>query len=65
MSKSAFPVGDQTTTEPEYGMSLRDYFAAAALQGMCARTVGVTVDTDARSKLAYEYADSMLAARDA
>lgn len=46
------------------GMTLRDYFAAAALQGMLANpSVGGGVDAFAES--AYEYADAMLAAREA
>jgi len=44
------------------GISLRDYFAAAALQGM------LTSDTQAAgdqlAAYAYELADAMLAARD-
>ena len=45
------------------GMSLRDYFAAAALQGWCAcsRTAGTEQDA---AELAYRYADAMLAARE-
>lgn len=55
------------------GMTLRDYFAAKAMQGMLAN--GDWVDRMAErsgiepdiciSKAAYEVADSMLAARDA
>jgi hypothetical protein len=47
------------------GMTLRDYFAAAALQGLLAHVIGVTNaknehDYAVRS---YQYADAMLAAR--
>jgi hypothetical protein len=48
------------------GMSLRDYFAAAALQGIFACEIdhedgsGITE----RCELAYEYADAMIATRD-
>lgn len=42
------------------GMSLRDYFAAAALTGICAYHPGSTPDATAQ---AYEMADAMLAAR--
>lgn len=44
------------------GMTLRDYFAAAALTGqlMC---IGNQADPEKRSKEAYRYADAMLAER--
>lgn len=49
------------------GMSLRDYFAAAALTGMGNWTGGhsIGLKSAARNKaaLAYEIADAMLAAR--
>ena len=56
-------------TEHSPGMTLRDYFAAKALQGMVAS--GVTVDIDGeylfqkRAATAYAIADAMLAARSA
>jgi hypothetical protein len=44
------------------GMTLRDYFAAAALQGLL---VHRSVDSEADSaESAYRYADAMLAARE-
>lgn len=52
------------------GMALRDYFAAAALQGMTAAP-GATIDIGGqnlginRAKLAYALADAMIAARSA
>lgn len=65
----AFPIGDM---HGEVGMSLRDYFAAAALQGMLAYS-HVNPSTgnyhencslqDAAAQ-AYEYADAMIEARD-
>lgn len=46
------------------GMTLRDYFAASAMQGMIADPNGCgSVGTIA--KCAYEYADAMLKAREA
>ena len=48
------------------GMTLRDYFAAAALQGLLAHIIGVENANGRTSKYAvraYQYADSMLAAR--
>lgn len=65
----AFPVQsvyieDQETNSR--GMTLRDYFAAKAMQGYCSNqqhtsscTVGLTADC------AYEMADAMLKAREA
>jgi hypothetical protein len=52
------------------GMSLRDYFAAAALQGILAGGFADTVPHDDvrggrdAAFFAYQYADAMLAARD-
>jgi hypothetical protein len=45
-----------------YGMELRDYFAAAALQGMMADS---TLDGSAATlaKIAYKFADAMLKER--
>lgn len=43
-----------------HGMSLRDYFAAKAMQGIQSR---VNWDTAAIARLAYEQADAMLEAR--
>ena len=45
------------------GMTLRDYFAAAALQGLIANGECPTWDDDA--KAAYAAADAMLKAREA
>ena len=49
----------------ESGMSLRDYFAAAALQGfMAAHTSGGCLVDDLYAKYAYDLADAMLKARE-
>jgi len=45
------------------GMTLRDYFAAKAMQGMLACPGSIRVDDDA--SLAYKMADAMLKARQA
>lgn len=51
------------------GMSLRDYFAAKAMQGVlaaCGSSKGVvTYDTNMVAGSAYEMADAMLKAREA
>jgi hypothetical protein len=60
----AFPFKCQgPTTGPEiyYGMTLRDYFAAKALEGKLA--TGETGFDDI-AKRAYKYADAMLKARE-
>jgi len=52
--------------EETQGMSLRDYFAGMALQGLLAHIIGVEGANGRTSKYAeraYCYADAMLAAR--
>lgn len=69
----AFPIAYDNTAE--HGMSLLDYFAAAALQGMLSSDS--TIDTVVRlaksggkpleeyiASMAYGYADAMLAKRE-
>ena len=57
MNEPAFPInGDQT------GMTLRDYFAAAALTGLVEQA-GVLHDKEL-AKWAYEFADAMMTARE-
>ena len=58
----AFPVAFKWGEDfKEYnGMTLRDYFAAKAMQGICAR---VHWSYSGAAKDAYEYADAMLEAR--
>ncbi len=59
----AFPVDFSTTYK---GMTLRDYFAVKAMEGMFARDrnrkLVVTAEENART--AYEWADAMLKARE-
>jgi hypothetical protein len=43
------------------GMTLRDYFAAKAMQGMLAAQAKASIER--RSEVAYEIADAMLEAR--
>lgn len=45
------------------GMSLRDYFAAKAMQGMAAHPESDKWPADGIAKAAYQQADAMLAAR--
>ncbi len=70
----AFPVLNQNPRNDGYGMTLRDYFAAKALAGwwsssdsMCALPKGKTLPEFQAEACArfYEWADAMLAARQA
>ena len=51
---------------PQNGMTLRDYFAAKAMQGMAARDIfdAGQATPEQRAKLAYADADAMLKARE-
>ena len=56
--------------EPDYGsgyagMNLRDYFAAAALQGLLASPAEAEFGVSHFATAAYEAADAMLKAREA
>lgn len=61
-------IGDKTTFQPfgaplfVGGMTLRDYFAAAALQGMLAADDRVGCEDD-HARYSYLHADAMLRAR--
>jgi hypothetical protein len=49
-----------------HGMTLRDYFAAKAMQGLLAGLTSTTVwSQDEAAETAYNVADSMLRAREA
>jgi len=59
----AFPVNAMTTNK---GMTLRDYFAANAMQGMFASSlVPQNVTNEELSIEAYKVADAMMKAREA
>ena len=64
----AFP-GLHPSSECRYkeeGMTLRDYFAAKAIQGMFASgNLPKSVQDDELASVAYEFADAMLKARQA
>jgi hypothetical protein len=61
----AFPTaGAVTADEILYdGMTLRDYFAAKALQGICASGPSASWPNDHLAAKAYNLADAMLKAR--
>ena len=50
----------------ERGMSLRDYFAAAAIQGLIAQSNGTAIGSDVERGAIYcwRFADAMLKARE-
>ena len=73
----AFPMpmtmmtAEHIANEPEYGMTLRDYFAAKAMQGLLAanpettnKLIVATKGSGSVSELAYVVADAMLKARE-
>jgi|8_EtaG_2_1085327.scaffolds.fasta_scaffold222806_2 hypothetical protein len=62
----AFPQGKQVgqCSVSEGGMTLRDYFAAKAMQGICAHPDNWGLLGDRLAKEAYRVADAMLIARD-
>lgn len=60
MSEPAFPTGVKASDGPFGGMTLRDYFAAAALTGMLAQEYGRPADV---AVCAYAFARAMLIER--
>lgn len=70
----AFPAQHFDLTDAEHGMTLRDYFAAKAMQGLMSGRWksdihGATyyvyrADADEWAKSAYHFADAMLKARE-
>lgn len=62
MKKEVSDIANQIKLERE-GMSLRDYFAAAALQGFCADPNLTSWTTEQTAKQAFSHADAMLKAR--
>ena len=70
----AYPCGDQRGTEPDYGMTLRDWLAGQALQGTATQEhdsglsdvkPGRPNHPELAAKAAYRFADAMLEARKA
>ena len=62
MKTTAFPQQFNGTTEPSLsGMTLRDYFAAKAMQGMITRRV---LNGHEDALIAYGMADAMMKARE-
>jgi hypothetical protein len=65
MTQSAFPwtADDGQKVRGEKGMTLRDYFAAKAMQSLI--HVQVKTAQQMTAETAYEWADAMLKAREA
>ena len=59
----AFPVSGDWSQIKDKGMTLRDYFAAKAMQGMLSENSGIRYPTDELAKFAYAVADEMMKAR--
>ena len=55
--------GRKETIQGKNGMTLRDYFAAKAMQGYCAREDSINSHFDSLASDAYELADAMLLER--
>jgi hypothetical protein len=69
---SAFPMpmtmmtAEHVVNEPEFGMTLRDYFAAKAMHGILTDPRSdVAGNYEATAEFAYRIADAMLKAREA
>lgn len=60
----AFPYFGHTGWSQSAGMTLRDYFAAKAMQGICASGPALEWSNDRLAAEAYAMADKMLAARE-
>lgn len=63
MNESAFPIQDAYSVSTKQGMTLRDYFAAKAMQALI--HVQVKTKQPQTAAAAYEWADEMLKAREA
>lgn len=60
----AFPVQDAYSMSTEQGMTLRDYFAAKAMQGMLSACTGWSEsDQERLAKCSYKMADEMMKER--
>ena len=56
--------GERDFTSADLGMDLRDYFAAAALQGLISKGYSSAVKADEYALSSYEAADAMMKARE-
>lgn len=56
--------GEGEYNKPQDGMTLRDYFAAKAVQGFCAHGGSGPITQQALAEFAYQLANAMLAERE-
>jgi hypothetical protein len=64
-SGPAFPFIDSAPPLEHSGMTLRDYFAAKAMQGLVAADTQFTIGYVGLAEMAFKQADAMLKAREA
>ena len=60
----AFPALNEVGLEKAYGMTLRDYFAAKAMQGLLTAEIVGDYSNEHVAEIAYVLADAMLKARE-
>ena len=63
-SRQPIYYAETKTVDKQDGMDLRDYFAAAALQGMLAELGRNAHSNKVLAKFAYDIADAMMEARE-
>ena len=63
MNQPAFPAMHFDLAENEHGMTLRDYFAAKAMQGLISAWVTGIPPVIETTQAAYAFADAMLKVR--
>jgi hypothetical protein len=64
-NKPAFPQQFKGTTEPSLmGLTMRDYFAAKVMQGICASDPISAMTNERIAAESYDLADAMLKARE-
>lgn len=63
--QSAFPTGDQNNVQPEYGLSKREIFTMAAMQGIAARSDYSGVSRNIFATEAVKFADATIDALNA
>lgn len=60
----AFPTENAYMVSTQQGMTLRDYFAGRAMQGMLCENSGIRYPTDELANFAYAVADAMMKERE-
>ena len=61
----AFPTENSYLVSTLHGMTLRDYFAAKAMQALLTRETRISEDAMLYAGAAYDVADAMMKAREA